>query len=239
MEKTDKLRLNLYFDPIRRTHELFNLDILKKEQEISLTAIQKDKIPLDSDKSLEKWYSLYTLDYDKETRILHSFTLNETKLKEGKKQAGFFANITHGLDMTSIEANFHYRLRDEQEKYFTDMKSKLTFNRVCCWSEGGKEGREFILFVAQTLLSHLKYIHRTYLKNQFDSTIDILNEMRAIRYIAHPNTNPFITPFISKQLEIASAFGFEVPKGCGTEHTVRKTNGEKTGSTQKNKTAEK
>lgn len=40
-----------------------------------------------------------------------------------------------------------YGLRDEQEKYFQQMKSQLGFDRQRNWSEEGKTGRLLILFV--------------------------------------------------------------------------------------------
>jgi len=59
--------------------------------------------------------------------------------------------------------------------------------------------------------------------------------MRAIRYIEHPNKQPFITPFISKQITICEAFGFEIPDGCAPEYVTKKTNKGKRGRPRKNK----
>ena len=103
------------------------------------------------------------------------------------------------------------------------------------WSESGKTGRLFILFVAQVLECYLSNMRATKLKDEFDSIPDVLNEMRPIRYIEHKGTQPYITPFVGKQVTICEAFGFEIPEGCAPEYVVRKTNKGKRGRPRKNK----
>ena len=133
-----------------------------------------------------------------------------------------------------MEAQHHYRLRDEQEKYFAMMKGAMGADRQRNWSESGKTGRLFILFVAQILGCYLSNIRATKLKDRFGSIHDVLDEMRPIRYVEHPGRQPKITPFVGKQVEICEAFGFEIPKGCAPEYAVRKTNKGKPGRPRKN-----
>ena len=59
--------------------------------------------------------------------------------------------------------------------------------------------------------------------------------MRPIRYIEHPNTVAYITPFVGKQVAISEAFNFDIPEGCAPEYVVRKTNKGKRGRPRKNK----
>ena len=132
-------------------------------------------------------------------------------------------------------AQHHYRLRDEQEKYFSMMKGLMGADRQRNWSESGKTGRLFILFVAQILGCYLGNIRKSKLEDQFDSIADVLGEMRPIRYIEHPNTEGFITPFVGKQVDICEAFEFEIPEGCAPEYVVRKTTKGKRGRPRKNK----
>ncbi|MBQ6505321.1 MAG: hypothetical protein IJI57_15555 [Flexilinea sp.] len=73
----------------------------------------------------------------------------------------------------------------------------------------------------------------------FDSIYDILGKMRPVRYIEHPNTKGFITPFIGRQIEICEAFDFEVPAGCAPDYVVRKTNKGKRGRPRKNALVDK
>ena len=118
VKKSDKLRLNLYFDPVRRSQELIDLDVALKEQKESLEGILRDGAPLDDDATIKRVYRFYDLVYDGETRKLQSFSMNEEKVKRARRESGFFANTTHGVDFDAMAAQSHYKLRDEQEKYF-------------------------------------------------------------------------------------------------------------------------
>ena len=235
VKKSERLEINLYFDPIRRGQEILDIDINVRNQQAALTAIQKDQSPLDDDQTIHRAYNFFKLDYDPVTRVLKNFSLNQKKIDQARRTAGFFANITHGMKLTPIEAHHHYLLRDEQEKYFAMMKSIMGADRQRNSSESGKAGRLFILFVSQIIGSYLSYIRKAKLSDQFHSVSDILNEMRPIRYIEHPNTVAYITPFVGKQVAISEAFDFDIPEGCAPEYVVRKTNKGKRGRPRKNK----
>ena len=71
--------------------------------------------------------------------------------------------------------------------------------------------------------SYVKHIWKsTDLKDKFSSSLDVLDEMRSIRCIEHKGKAKFITPFVGKQIDIAQAFGFEIPEGSGTKYKSRK-----------------
>ena len=235
VKKSERLEINLYFDPIRRGQEILDIDINVRNQQAALTVIQKDQSPLDDDQTIHRAYNFFKLEYDPVTRVLKNFSLNQKKVDQARRTAGFFANITHGMKLTPIEAHHHYLLRDEQEKYFAMMKGIMGADRQRNSSESGKAGRLFILFVSQIIGSYLSYIRKAKLSDQFHSVSDILNEMRPIRYIEHPNTVAYITPFVGKQVTISEAFDLEIPEGCAPEYVVRKTNKGKRGRPRKNK----
>ena len=234
VKRADRLKLNLYFDPMRRSSELIDLDVAIKAQKESLEKLLKDQFPLDDDITIKRAYCYFKLDYNETTRLLKGFSLDEKKVDRKKREAGFFANTTLQIDADPMAAQHHYRLRDEQEKYFRMMKGLMGADRQRNWSESGKTGRLFILFVAQILGCYLGKIRKTKLNEDFDSIADVLGEMRPIRYIEHPNTKGFITPFIGRQVDICEAFGFDIPEGCAPEYVVRKTNKGKRGRPRKN-----
>ena len=234
VKRADRLKLNLYFDPMRRSSELIDLDVAIKAQKESLEKLLKDQFPLDDDITIKRAYCYFKLDYNETTRLLKGFSLDEKKVDRKKREAGFFANTTLQIDADPMAAQHHYRLRDEQEKYFRMMKGLMGADRQRNWSESGKTGRLFILFVAQILGCYLGNIRKTKLNEDFDSIADVLGEMRPIRYIEHPNTKGFITPFIGRQVDICEAFGFDIPEGCVPEYVVRKTNKGKRGRPRKN-----
>ena len=202
VKKANRLRLNLYFDPVRRSHELIDLDIALTEQKKALEEILKEGTPLDDDITIKKLYHFYDLVYDEETRILKSFALNEDKVNRARRESGFFANTTHGVDFDAMTSQNHYKLRDEQEKYFAMMKGIMGADRQRCWSEPGKEGRLLVLFVSQVIGCYMAHIRKTKLNKEFHSLQSVLDEMRPIRYIEHPNTKTLITPFVGKHVKI-------------------------------------
>ena len=234
IKQADMLKLNLYFDPMRRSSELLDLDIAVTTQQKALEKLLADQLPLDDDATISRAYCYYKLEYNETTRLLRSFSLDVKKVERKKREAGFFANTTLKIEADPMIAQHHYRLRDEQEKYFSMMKGLMGAGRQRNWSESGKTGRLFILFVAQILGCYLGNIRKTKLEGQFDSIADVLGEMRPIRYIEHPNTKGFITPFVGRQVDICEAFGFEIPEGCAPEYVVRKTTKGKRGRPRKN-----
>jgi hypothetical protein len=115
-----------------------------------------------------------------------------------------------------------YRLRDEQEKYFQQMKDQMVADRQRNWSEEWKTGRLFILFVSLVLSSYVRHIWKsTFLRELFSSSLDVVDEMRPIRLIEHTNRAKMITPFVGAQIDICEAFGFEIPEGCAPTYMSR------------------
>jgi len=136
--------------------------------------------------------------------------------------SGFFSIMTHGVDFGAMETYAAYKLRDEQEKYFQQMKDQMNSDRQRNWSEEGKTGRLFILFVSLVLSSYVRHIWKTTrLRELFPSSLDILDEMRPIRLIEHTNRAKVITPFVGAQIDVCEAFGFEIPEGCAPAYTSR------------------
>ena len=221
-KKADRLKLNLYFDPIRRGLELMELDIMLSLQEDTLSELLKNKGTLDSDAAIKRDYCYYTVTYDPATMVIKSYELNRKKVEKARKLSGFFAIMTHGVDYSAMETYRTYGLRDEQEKYFQQMKSQMVADRQRNWSEEGKTGRLFILFVSLILSSWVRYIWKsTRLYDLFSSSLEILDEMRPIRLIEHTNRAKVITPFAGKQVDICEEFGFAIPEGCEPVYTSR------------------
>ncbi len=218
----EKLKLNLYFDSILRAEQLIDLDIAVMKQREALQAIMDNKEKLDDGNTAKRNYNYYIVERNDDDTI-KSFSLNEKKVGNARRTCGFHALVTNMLDMTPIETSRNYALRDELEKCFLQMKSTQGCNRQNNWSEEGKTGRLLILFVSMILSSHVKYVWAsTNLKDIFSSSLDILDEMRSIRCVEHDGKAKFIAPFVGKQIDIAEAFGFEVPKGCGKKYTSKK-----------------
>lgn len=236
-KKADRLKLNLYFDPTVRGEKTMATEMKLQGQKEGLAAIQAAGEPAPDADTLRKEYSLFKVEVDAEGYI-KSFTPNREKFDETIVTAGFFANLTLALDLTSPAAMDAYQLRDEQEKYYQQMKSEVASNRQRNWSEDGKTGRLFILFVSLVMASYLRHIwNTTELKKKFPSSLDILDEMRSIRCIEHKGHAKKITPFVGAQLDVCKAFAFDVPKGCDPGYKSVKV-GRKRGRPRKNPTTD-
>ncbi|MCL2460835.1 MAG: transposase [Euryarchaeota archaeon] len=223
VKAADRLKLNLYFDPIRRSHELMELQVSLALQKDALAELLKNKGVLDEDNTIKRDYCYYKVVYDPATRVIESFELNEKKVTKARSLSGFFAIMTHGVDFDAMKTLRTYQLRDEQEKYFGQMKSQMMSNRQRNWSEEGKTGRLLILFVSLILSSYVRYIWKsTRLCDLFSSSLDILDEMRPIRLIEHTNRAKVITPFVGAQVDICQEFGIQIPEGCSPEYVSRK-----------------
>jgi hypothetical protein len=218
----DRLKLNLYFDPVRRGLELMELDIALSFQEACLEELLRNNSVISDAATIRRDYCYYKVTYDPATMAIKSYVLNENKLEKARRLSGFFAIMTHGVDFGAMEAFNTYSLRDEQEKYFQQMKSQMVADRQRNWSEEGKTGRLFILFVSLILSSWVRYIWKsTDLYEIFSSSLEILDEMRPIRLIEHTNRAKVITPFVGAQVDICEAFDFDIPEGCAPAYTSR------------------
>ena len=51
--------------------------------------------------------------------------------------------------------------------------------------------------------------------------------MRSIKCIEHNGKAKFVTPFVDKQIDIAEAFGFEIPEGCGKRYKSKRVKAKK------------
>ena len=226
----DRLKLNLYFDPVRRSSQLMDLDISIRRQQRSLETALAEGYPMDDDVTLKRLYPHFILETDEASRKLKSFKLNEKKVEEVRLASGFSACVTHAVDYTAMKASESYALRDEQEKDFGLQKGPLGSDRQRCWSEDGKNGRLFVLFVAMILGSYVRHIRQTTeLKKMFSSYSEVLDEMRPIRCIEHKGHARLITPFVGKQLDICRVFGFHVPEGCDIKYKSRKVSEKRRG----------
>ena len=235
VRKSDRLRLNLYFDVIRRGEEMMNLEIDIRIQREQLKTLMQENAVLDDDATLKRIYNYFKISYDPKDRVIKSYELNEKKVERAKQTSGFFAITTHKVDMTAMEVFQSYRLRDEQEKCFQQMKSQMDGARQRNWSEEGKTGRLLIQFVSLILSSYSRYVWRsTDLKDMFSSSLEILDEMRSIRCIEHTGKAKFITPFVGSQLDICDAFGFKVPEDCSPDYVSRQKGHKSKGRPRKN-----
>lgn len=132
-------------------------------------------------------------------------------IRKEKATAGFFSSISYLVEGDAFKQYEFYVLRDEQEKYFEEMKCQLGFNMQRNWSEDGKTGRLFILFIALIIRNEIRRVWNEKLRNKYPSSLAVIDEMRPIRYVEYDNNETHITGFTTPQVEICRAFNIPIP----------------------------
>jgi len=242
--KADKLRLHLYFDPVRRSATLKKLDrgLQNERDELDAIVAKAELLTCEHVEALEEQYNLFSLkwksnkipiqecpDYKEDEhkrgpkkKYLTKYQLigyerDETAMMGARNTAGFRALVTLGVDFTANEAMNHYALRSEQEMDNEQWKTLFPCDRERNSTELSKAGASFIQFVGRIMSCYLRYQWRSNLelRKLFKSTLTITDEMRRVRCLEYPEQCEMrLTPFIGKQLDVCKILGFSVPKGC-------------------------
>jgi len=207
------LKINIYFDQTRNAEEtkVIYSYIQDEYKELEYYIKQNSNINIDY---INKKCIYHTIKKsDKDSSIIIEKDIN--KISKECKYCGFFSIVTSNINLSSLEVLSHYRMRDEQEKYFTQMKSGLGGNRNRTCSELGKNGKEFLLFIGLILSSVLKYTFlSTDLKNRFKSSYEVITKMKSIHYVKRKGCKPHMTAFIGIQNDVCKAFNIAIPEGC-------------------------
>lgn len=206
------LKINLFLNMTRRIRELVDIsEELKDEKDI----IEKhDSRPCSTAelKSLKKRCPHYSLKLDKNGCL--SSAVKEKKVAKEKAAAGFFSSVSYRVEGNAIDQYELYVLRDEQEKYFESMKDQLGFNMQRNWSEDGKTGRLFILFISLILRTEIRSVWKKKLRSDYASSVDVLHTMLPIRFVEYEDGSTHVTGFTTSQVNICRAFDLPMPSDC-------------------------
>ena len=211
--RADRLCLNLFFDPSRKAQEYALLmDTIAMQKEMLEECQAKGTPVCDEDC---RFYSFYRIERDK-SGIVESFSINDTKVSNARETLGFFAIYTLGVDYTPRKALETYSLRDEQEKYFYSMKTRIDCSLQRNWSEKARRGARFVEFVALILICRIVHKWKTSeaLSKTFKYVLAQIVAMQQIHLVEQTGRDKFITPFLEKQALICSEYGIEIPAGC-------------------------
>ena len=219
------LKINLFLNMNDRMDALIriNEDIRKERASLEELSALNKSYGVDEIKQLNKSYTYHKLSLDKEKKL--TVEENEKVVSKAMNTAGFFSSISFKVDGDARDQLELYALRDEQEKYFEEMKNQLGFDMQNNWSEDGKTGRLFILFIGLILRSELRHVWSKKLRKDYPSSVDVLHEMLPIRYVEYPDGTSCVTGFTTPQMEISMAFSLPIPQDCLS--TIQKNNMEK------------
>ena len=237
---TVKVKINLYCDLIRRVRELDEIHTKMLDEEEELTSLRGTTITKSRLTELKKKCKFHSLKLDKEGILI--VTKNDKAIEKAENIAGFFASIAYKIDGDAIAHYELYELRDVQEKYFEEMKDQLGFNMQNNWSEEGKEGRRFILFIGLIIHTTVRCTWKDKLRDKYPSSMDVIHEMVPIRFVEYEDGSTHVTSFTTPQAEISEAFGLPIPEDCLSEYQKQtldrkrspKKRGRPKGSTNKN-----
>ena len=212
----DGLKANVYLNLHTRLEELIIIDnkIAAEEQELK-DAVENNYLPPDIKKynALFMYHKVTLNGDDKEKGI--QYKKNHERISKERSLCGYFSSLTYKVEQSAKESLETYKLRDEQEKYFGQMKDQMSFHTQRNSSEDGKTGRLFILFVGLVLSSKLRwYWNSTNLRDEYDSSLDMLDEMETIRFSEYTDGTTHMTTFSTKQAKICDLCGIEVPDEC-------------------------
>ncbi len=215
--KITNLKVNLYLNPRKRAQLLAELKLKVDEEKANLDKTLADGFIPDDIKRFNALYEYYYLKptKDKDGKVI-AVTLeqNTPKIQKEKAQLGFFSSLMHKLELSPLEALDRYKSRDEHEKNFDQLKNQMNFSLQKNSSEDGKNGRSFIGFVGLIPISILRNTWKESLREKYQSTLDMLDEMEPIRFSEYSDGSSHMTTFTMKQVEISRACGIEPPYEC-------------------------
>lgn len=212
-------RCNLFCDPARRPFELISVN-QKIIDEFSMLKAKNENGQLVAErKTINRQINYHKVIY-KDDPISGAVSVtvieNEKAIRKARAVCGFFSSVTYKADGDAISMLKAYKTRDEQEKYFEQMKDQMDFHTQDCSSQDGKAGREFILFVGLILSSTVRntWKQSAELRKEFKTSLSILDEMADIRWIQYEDGEEQLTSFMSKQVDICKAYGIDIPLEC-------------------------
>ena len=215
--RTKKLKANLFLNPRNRVDELGALKISIEQERSELDrAIKKGYVP----KSIKKYNAMF--DYFKVTLsagpdgkpVGIQYSECAEKIEKERAICGYFSSLMYRLDLTAHEALRAYKARDEHEKNFDQMKNQMHFRVQRSSTEDSKNGMSFILFVGLIPISRLRNIWRSSMCDDYNTTLDMLDEMEPIRLSEYTNGTVHMTSFTTQQVLISRACNIEPPQEC-------------------------
>ena len=127
-----------------------------------------------------------------------------------------------------------YRTRDEQEKYFEQTRDQMGLRTQDCSTDSGKAGRSFCAYVGLILSTVVRATWRksAELRQEFASSLDVLDEMHDVRWCGYPDGTIHMTSFLASQVRVCEAFGVEVLRECLSTSERRKADAQERRSTK-------
>jgi transposase len=190
------MKIHIFFDPEKQ-----NLD--EKELYGHIAKLSKELEKISTAKRVTKKYTdFFTVD---EEKAGINFEIDNEKIDERLKKAGYFVFLTTDLSCNPEELIRIYRGRDVIEKNFEQLKNGLEFRRLRTHINKTTEGKVFVGFLAlilRTFLLNKIRINPESKKMTFDK---VLMELKKIKAITMTDMKNILMPLTKTQKTILSA----------------------------------
>ena len=154
------LRLNLFFNPDRRTAELAQIDAEITSQQDALREISDYGITIADRRTFRRDYYFFKVNYDPDSQTVTGFTPDKSRILGTRAASGFYANVTSGLDIGPLEAVSIYGLKYEQEKFLRQFRSLLDFPHSPSGVGGLSFGVQILQYIGLLLNTWLRHAFR-------------------------------------------------------------------------------
>jgi len=205
-----ELRLNLFFNPDRRTAELAQIDEEIASQQKALQEITEYGISIADRRSLRRDYYFFRCVYDADKQTVTGFSPDRKRILSTRAASGFYANITSGLDIGPLEAVSIYGLKYDQEKYLQRFRSMLDLPLGSAGTSGINYGIQILQYIALLFNSWLRHsFHPTprIPSLPYNSILEMLDDFHGVKCVDAGDGTCSPAPFSASQLEALSILG--------------------------------
>jgi transposase len=189
------MKVHVFFDPEKQ-----NFD--EKELYARIARLSQELEKMNNTKRVTKRYKDFFSVEEEGSGIC--FEIDNEKIDERLKRAGYFILLTTDMLCTSEELLRIYRRRDVIEKNFDQLKNGLDFRRLRTHINKTTEGKTFVGFLALILRSCLLNKIRSQADSKKMTMNKVLIELKKIKVVTMSDTHKIITPLTKTQKNILS-----------------------------------
>lgn len=194
-----RMYLHTYFDPVKAA-----LDAKKFGHKIrcEYQELVSGKLVKEHQKDYERFFTV------RETpKRGRKVEYNQPKIDAHQKNTvGWFVLATNDIK-DPVQALEVYRLKDAVEKNFDDLKNDLDMNRLRVHSAQAMDGRLFIQYIAEILLSRVRTVMKESGEFKNHSMQELIDELKSVRQVTvEKKRGRIVTALTALQKRIVKAF---------------------------------
>ena len=203
-------RLNLFFNPGRRSAELSQIDTEMAAQRSALQEVMQYGLQVEDKRSARRSYYLFKLKFDASGRNILGFEPDGNAIAQLRTGAGFYANVTSSLPLGAVEAADLFSLKYEQEKFFRRFRPLLDLPRQAARGAQAQHGIALVQFLMLILDTRLRQVLQgSELRYKYRDVPAMTDLMHRVPCAKDADGYCIPGPFSADQRDICRAFGLE------------------------------